>query len=158
MIVFGGNENSSKALGEFYKNYTKCIYKDYIFTDPITASFIKYTINSFLATKVSFFNELNQLFQESGAEDTWSNFINAVSIDNRIGSSHMQVPGHDGRLGFGGACLPKDSNAFLSYADKKNKELNVLKSAINTNNNIRASYNKLTSREVEQNINFKGDS
>ena len=158
LIVFGGNENSSKALGEFYKNYTQCICKDYIFTDPITATFIKYTINSFLATKVSFFNELNQLFQESGAEDTWSNFINAVSIDNRIGSSHMQVPGHDGRLGFGGACLPKDSNAFLSYADNKNKELNVLKSAINTNNNIRASYNKLTTREVEQNINFKGES
>ena len=70
----------------------------------------------------------------------------------------MQVPGHDGRLGFGGACLPKDSNAFFVYAESKNKKLNVLKSAIKTNNRIRASYNALTEREVEQNIKFKGDS
>ena len=157
LIVFGGTNDSCKFLAEIYKNYTNCIHKDYVYTDPITASFIKYTINSFLATKVTFFNELNQLFQESGAQDSWENLINAISRDNRIGNSHMQVPGHDGRLGFGGACLPKDSNAFSIYAENKNKKLNVLKSAINTNNSIRATYNRPTEREIEQNISFKGD-
>ena len=157
LIVFGGSNDSCKFLAEIYKNYTNCIHQDYVYTDPITASFIKYTINSFLATKVTFFNELNQLFQESGAQDSWENLINAISRDNRIGNSHMQVPGHDGRLGFGGACLPKDSNAFSIYADNKNKKLNVLKSAINTNNSIRATYNRPTERESEQNIKFKGD-
>lgn len=158
LIVFGGNKTSSNLLADFYKNYTKCIHKDYIFTDIISASLIKYTINSYLATKVTFFNELKQLFQASEAQDSWSNFIDALSRDERIGNSHMQVPGHDGRLGFGGACLPKDSNAFLIYADSKNIDLNILKSAINTNNSIRASYNNLTKRELEQNIKFKGDS
>ena len=157
LIVFGGCLNSCNILEQIYKDYTKCICKDYVRTDPITASLIKYTINSFLATKVTFFNEINQLFIESGTQDSWENFIFALSKDKRIGSSHMQVPGHDGRLGFGGACLPKDSNAFSIYAETKNKKLNVLKTAIKTNNNIRASYNKPTKREKEQNIKFKGD-
>ena len=158
LIVFGGSFNSCNILEKIYSDYTKCTCKDYVYTDPASASLIKYTINSFLATKITFFNELNQLFQESGAEDSWDNFINAISRDERIGSSHMQVPGHDGRLGFGGACLPKDSNALLSYAHNKNKKLNVLKAVLNTNNNIRASYNAPTERELEQNIKFiKGD-
>ncbi|MDA9112766.1 hypothetical protein N9J91_03640 [Gammaproteobacteria bacterium] len=157
LIVFGGSDISCKLLADIYKNYTNCICKDYVYTDPITASFIKYSINSFLATKVTFFNELNQLFQDSGAQDSWESLTNAIARDERIGNSHMQVPGHDGRLGYGGACLPKDSNAFSIYADRQNKKLNVLKSAINTNNSIRATYNRPTERELEQNIKFKGD-
>jgi len=157
LIVFGGSHDSCKYLGDIYKNYTKCLSNDYIFTDPTCASLIKYTINSFLATKVTFFNELNQLFQVSGTNESWKDFINAISRDERIGRSHMQVPGHDGRLGFGGACLPKDSNAFFNYADKMDIPLAVLKTAINTNNNIRATYNKQTEREIDQNIEFKGD-
>ena len=157
LIIFGGVHNSCRILGKIYDDHTKCECNDYSYTDPISASLIKYSINSFLATKVTFFNELNQLFHESGARDSWENFINTISRDERIGKSHMQVPGPDGRFGFGGACLPKDSNAFLNYADTKNKKLNVLKTAINTNNNIRASYNTLTDREIEQNINFEGD-
>jgi nucleotide sugar dehydrogenase len=158
LIVFGGSSNSSDSLADIYKNYTKCIHQDYIFTDPVSASLIKYTINSFLATKVTFFNEVNQLFQASETKSSWDDFVDAVSRDERVGKSHMQVPGHDGRLGFGGACLPKDSNAFSIYADSKNVELNVLKSAINSNNTIRASYNVGTERELDQNIKFKGDS
>ena len=46
------------------------------------------------------------------------NFTKYISTDKRIGESHMQVPGHDGRLGFGGACLPKDSYAFFKYFPK----------------------------------------
>ena len=157
LIVFGGKEKPSKVLAEIYKNHTKCVSTDYVFTDAISASLIKYTINSFLATKVSFFNELNKLFIDSGTEENWNNFINAISKDRRIGKSHMQVPGHDGRLGFGGACLPKDSQAFSIYADSKNIDLNILKSAIKSNNIIRASYNNETERELEQNIKFEGD-
>ena len=157
LIIFGGEEKSSRALANIYTNYTKCLCTDYIYTDPIAASLIKYTINSFLATKVSFFNELNSLFKKTGTNENWQKFIDAVSRDVRIGSSHMQVPGPDGRYGFGGACLPKDSNAFSLYAHNLNSDLNILKTAINTNNNIRASYNDKTERELEQNIKFTGD-
>ena len=157
LIVFGGSLDSCKDLENIYNNYTKCISNDYIFTDPTAASLIKYSINSFLATKVTFFNELKQLFKKSGTKSSWEEFINAMSRDERVGNSHMQVPGHDGRLGFGGACLPKDSNAFSKYADEIDTPLNVLKTVINTNNNIRASYNTQTERESDQNIKFKVD-
>ncbi len=157
LIVFGGRADSCIDLGNIYNNFTKCISNDYIYTDPTSASLIKYSINSFLATKVTFFNELNQLFKKSGTKSSWEDFIHAISKDERVGNSHMQVPGHDGRLGYGGACLPKDSNAFSKYADEIDSSLNVLKTAINTNNSIRASYNSETERESDQNIIFKGD-
>ena len=157
LIVFGGQKEKCKVLANFYTNHTKCLSKEYFFTDKITASLIKYTINSFLSTKVSFFNELHNLFTNSGSKDSWENFTRMISFDKRIGDSHMQVPGHDGRFGFGGACLPKDSKAFSLYSESKLAELNVLKAAINTNNKIRAKYNKKTDREAEQNVNFKGD-
>ena len=154
LIIFGGSEGSSHLLSEFYKNHTKCINTNHIFTDKITASLIKYTINSFLATKVIFFNEINKIFESIDSKETWENFTKYLSRDKRIGDSHMMVPGHDGRLGFGGACLPKDINALVKYAESKNIQLNLIKDVIKTNNKIRASYNNTTHREDEQNINY----
>ena len=155
MIIFGGKEESCLKLSNFYKNFLKCKNKEYTFTDPVSASFIKYIINSFLATKVIFFNEFHKLFESSDAKEDWSSFIKILTKDDRLGSSHMSVPGHDGRFGFGGACLPKDSNAIVKYAKSFNTELSVLTAAIITNNNIRASYSENTEREDEQNIFFK---
>tara|TARA_B100000242_G_scaffold271191_1_gene223246 strand:- start:46 stop:894 length:849 start_codon:yes stop_codon:yes gene_type:complete len=157
LIVFGGNKNDAQILSSFYKDHTKCICKDHIFTDSTTASLIKYTINSFLSVKVIFFNELKQVFDESGANEDWEKFIEYIAKDTRIGNSHMHVPGHDGRLGFGGACLPKDSNAFIKYANQIEKQLNILNNAIKLNNDIRSKYNKRTDRELEQNISFMGE-
>jgi len=154
LIIFGGDEKASSALAKIYSSFTKCINKDYIFTDAITASMIKYTINSFLATKVIFFNEINSIFQSVDAQESWEDFTKILSRDTRIGDSHMMVPGHDGRFGFGGACLPKDINALVKFAENINLELNLLKTVIKTNNKIRASYNSNTHREDEQNINY----
>jgi UDPglucose 6-dehydrogenase len=154
LIVFGENNTSAKKLEEIYRDHSKCICTDYIYTDAIAASLIKYTINSFLATKVTFFNELNSLFNQSGTEESWDNFILAIANDPRIGNSHMQVPGHDGRLGFGGACLPKDSNAFNIYSEEVGEPLSLLKKVIKANNKIRAKYNVKTLRELEQNIKY----
>ena len=155
LIVFGGKKEPTKLLSKLYKKYTKCINHDYVFTDIISASLIKYTINSFLATKVIFFNEINSLFSASETNESWENFINFIARDKRIGNSHMAVPGHDGRFGFGGACLPKDSSAIIKYAKNLNIELGLIKNAINTNNHIRAKYNSMTNREDEQNIKYK---
>jgi UDPglucose 6-dehydrogenase len=157
LIVFGGNKKEAIKVGNIYKNFTKCKYTNYTYTDLIAASLIKYSINTFLATKVIFFNELKNLFDSSGSKDNWNNFIENISKDSRIGNSHMQVPGHDGRLGFGGACLPKDSSALINYADDKGVSLSLLKHVISTNNILRASYNTNTEREIEQNITFNGD-
>tara|TARA_B100000900_G_C20412363_1_gene647409 strand:- start:50 stop:898 length:849 start_codon:yes stop_codon:yes gene_type:complete len=154
LIVFGGHEKSTKKLAKIYSKYTKCINAEYIHTDPVAASLLKYTINSFLATKVIFFNELNNLFNRSNTKESWENFTNYLSVDKRVGDSHMMVPGHDGRLGFGGACFPKDTSAILKYAENIGVDLKIIKSAIITNNKIREKYNSKTSRENEQNIIF----
>jgi len=155
LIILGGNNDSYiKKLSNFYKQYTKCINTNYQFTDLISASLIKYSINTFLSTKVIFFNELFEVFRNSGSKDNWENFIKIMQNDKRIGNSHMQVPGPDGKLGFGGPCFPKDTKALLQYSKDIGEPLRLLEKCISLNNNIRSQYNSLSKREVEQNINF----
>ena len=157
IIVFGGDESNCNKLSNFYENHTNCICNDYIITDGISASLIKYTINSFLSLKVIFFNEMKSVFDNLNSNNDWSDFIEALSKDKRIGDSHMSVPGPDGRYGFGGPCFPKDVNALIEYSKEIGSELKLLKKANIINNNIRAQYNNLTAREKEQNIKFKID-
>ena len=154
LIVFGGDQKDIDEIKDFYIERTKCICKTYVETDYVTASLIKYTINSYLATKVSFFNELKKIFVEANTNDSWENFIRYLQKDSRLGNSHMSVPGHDGKEGFGGACLPKDSLALLNFYKENNLDFKVLKSAIDVNNIIREKYND-DPREMEQRINFK---
>ncbi len=154
IIIFGGKKEHTNELANFYDDYTKCISKDYQFTDSITASYVKYTINSFLALKLTFFNQVYELLECSDSSSSWEDFTNILKMDNRIGESHMQVPGEDGRKGFGGACLPKDIKAFHKYSLKQNKDLSILKKVININNKIRSQYIIETEREKDQNINF----
>ncbi len=138
LIILGGERNIASKVSELYITHSRCECRDHIFVDLLTASLIKYTINTFLATKVVFFNEIFSLFKNLKQEDTWEKFISTVSLDSRIGKSHMMVPGHDGRFGFGGACFPKDSSALLKYTKKNSKKLSVLTAAIETNNTIRS--------------------
>ena len=157
IIVFGGDQDNCNKLANFYENFTNCIHKDYVITDGASAALIKYTINSFLALKVIFFNEMKSVFDNLNANNDWSEFIKALSKDKRIGNSHMKVPGPDGRYGFGGACFPKDVNALIEFSKEINSELSLLKKANTINNNIRAQYNNVTAREKEQNIKFNTD-
>ena len=69
----------------------------------------------------------------------------------------MSVPGPDGRYGYGGPCFPKDVNALIKYSQEIGAELTLLKKANAINNTIRAKYNDLTIREIEQNIKYNID-
>ena len=69
----------------------------------------------------------------------------------------MQVPGHDGKFGFGGPCLPKDCKALISYSKELNKPMTILNQVIETNNKIRKTYENLSEREIEQNVNYNDD-
>ena len=104
-----------------------------------------------------FFNEIKSVFDNLNSNNDWSNFINALSKDKRIGNSHMNVPGPDGKYGFGGACFPKDVSALIEYSTELGSELSLLKKANAINNTIRAEYNDLSEREKEQNIRFKSN-
>ena len=152
MIILGGNSLELKQIKKLYENCSSCVEKKFIFCDLLTASLIKYTINSFLATKVAFFNEIFELYEKLEVNDDWSKIINAISLDKRIGSTHMQVPGPDGRRGFGGACFPKDIAAFYTYSSKMEAKLKIVKEVIASNNEIRKNYKDLNKREKDQNI------
>lgn len=154
MIIFGGDRNISAKVSKAYLRHSRCKTKEHIFTDLKTASLIKYSINTYLANKVIFFNELNDMYKLLNVSDSWESVIDIISRDSRIGESHMNVPGHDGRKGFGGACFPKDSLALVKESKELGSELNLLKKAIKINNKIRSRYNDLDSRETEQNITF----
>ncbi len=154
MIIFGGDRNISTQVSNAYLRHSRCKTKEHIFTDLKTASFIKYSINTFLASKVIFFNELHSVYEKLDVKDTWESVVNIISKDLRIGNSHMNVPGHDGRKGFGGACFPKDSLALIKYADSIGMNLNSLISVVKINNKIRSEYKDLDLRESEQNISF----
>ena len=154
IIIFGGNRNISSKVSNAYLKHSKCMTTEHIFTDLKTASLIKYCINTFLASKVIFFNEIFSLFEKLDVGDTWETIINVLSRDKRIGNSHMSVPGHDGRKGFGGACFPKDSLALVKYAKDQEVDLSLLKTVIKINNKIRSEYKDLDSRESEQNVSY----
>ena len=79
---------------------------------------IKYAANCFLATKVSFFNEIFDFCMKKNVN--WDTLIEGITLDKRIGESHCQVPGPDGNKGFGGTCFPKDINSLICQIQDEN--------------------------------------
>ena len=147
--VIGGDMASALTVASIYENYSKCINAQPVFTTAVEASFVKYTINTFLSTKVTFFNQLkDQVDRFDNAN--FNNISSVVKLDPRIGGSHMQVPGPDGRRGFGGACFPKDTTAFHHFSGE---EFDLLKKVLDVNSGYRLQY-ELDAREKEQNVKF----
>ena len=128
--IFGGAE--CRFWYEVFKNAG--VKMDKVkFTSMKNAAFAKYTINSFLATKVIFFNELRGLYSSKSFDE----LTELVAMDSRIGESHMMVPGPDMKRGFGGKCLPKDTAAFVTSAKRKGSPLTLLEKVIEINKGIR---------------------
>ena len=67
----------------------------------------------------------------------WDTSVQGFVSDGRIGHSHIQVPGPDGKLGFGGNCLPKDVKAILEFSKKLGINLNTIEGAWETNLDVR---------------------
>lgn len=85
-----------------------------IWTTMRQASLVKYFTNVFFATKISLMNEFAQIAEALGENP--DNTVELMLLDQRIGRSHWQVPGHDGKYGFGGSCFPKDINGYMTFA------------------------------------------
>ena len=107
----------------------------YTVTDTITSELIKYTLNSFFSTKVSFMNEIKMLSDKIGAD--WDKLVEGFTSDSRIGDSHVDVPGPDGKLGFGGKCFPKDLNALIKLFSKNDIDPLVLRATWERNLRIK---------------------
>jgi len=146
-LIVGGTKAANTATVQIYNDFSNCILKEIMSVSAVEASFIKYGINSFLAMKVTFFNQLYDAVMDFGG--SYSLISNAIGRDERIGHSHTRVPGFDFKRGFGGACFPKDLQAFVDFSDK----LTLLEKCININNDYRIQY-ELGEREKEQNVNY----
>jgi len=96
---------------------------------------VKYIANCFFALKISYFNQVKLLCDK--LELNWDLILNGVLTDGRIGVSHYQVPGHDGKLGFGGTCFPKDINSLIVTMSNAGVDPTILKSAWNLNLKVR---------------------
>lgn len=155
MLIIGTEKKEyAQLVKQIYDKFSNCVKCPVHVVDLKAASLIKYTLNSFLASKVLFFNNIKKIFDGSGTNTDWKDFIDAVSNDERIGTSHMEVPGPDGRLGFGGACFPKDTAALAKYARSIGEPFIILEDTIKENQIIRSKYKDLDAREKEQNVKF----
>jgi UDPglucose 6-dehydrogenase len=101
----------------------------------VEAATVKYGINAFLATKVAFFNQLYDMCEQNGAD--YKMVRQMITHDSRIGNSHTLVPGLDSERGFGGACLPKDTEAFIHYANTINAPFSILNESVKYNKKVR---------------------
>jgi UDPglucose 6-dehydrogenase len=135
--IFGCDLNDTKFIDKI-NNLFKCARLENIlvsdnvyFTTRKEAEFVKYIRNTFLALKISFFNEINEFSNKSNIN--FENVRYLSTLDERIGSSHSYVPGTDGIKGFGGTCLPKDSHILLHEFTKINMESYIIKSMITRN-------------------------
>lgn len=113
-----------------------------------TSEMVKYFINNFLSVKVSFANEMYQMCNELGID--YDKVTEYALFDQRIGRSHLAVPGPDGDFGYGGHCFPKDIDAMIFLAEKLGVDPKVLKSARSKNNDVRKNrdWEKMKGRAV----------
>ena len=135
-IVLGGDKELTDEVKELFRE--RFPYKKIIQTDVTTAQFIKYMANCFFAVKVSFMNEMKQGADTLGVN--WNDAMHGFVTDGRIGNSHLDVPGHDGLLGFGGKCFPKDLNAFISLFDSNEVFPTIMRAAWTKNLEVRRAH------------------
>ncbi|MDZ8086209.1 MAG: UDP-glucose/GDP-mannose dehydrogenase family protein [Nostoc sp. DedQUE12b] len=134
-IVLGGN--SQRAVALMQQLYAPIVERKYaddqslppvpiLATDLSSAEMIKYAANAFLATKISFINEVANICDRVGADVT--QVARGIGLDSRIGNKFLQAG-----IGWGGSCFPKDVSALIHTADDYGYEAQLLKSAVSVN-------------------------
>ena len=132
-IILGGTRKGTNVLRQVYSKVFPTAH--IIKTGSITAEMVKYMTNAYLATKVSFSNEIKQICDKLDID--YDKVVEYAILDERLGKTHLGVPGPDGDCGFGGHCLPKDINALISVAREFGIEPEVLEAVVETNDKVR---------------------
>ena len=145
-IILGGPRKATTKLKPIFKKAFP--NADIIKTDSTYAEMVKYVTNSFLATKVSFANEMYQICE--GLKVDYDKVIEYATYDDRLGKSHWSVPGPDGDFGYGGHCFPKDVQALISVAENLGIFPEMLISTNEKNNEVRNNkdWEKMKGRAV----------
>ncbi len=134
-IVLGSN--SEKAIAMMKELYEPLVSREFaedkslppvpvVVTDLSSAEMIKYAANSFLATKISFINEVANICDRVGADVT--QVAKGIGLDSRIGSKFLNAG-----IGWGGSCFPKDVSALIHTADDYGYNAELMKAAVNVN-------------------------
>ena len=128
-IILGGDRKGTNKLRQIYsKVFPKATI---VKTGAKHAEMVKYFTNTFLATKVSFANEMYNICQQLDLD--YDKVVEYATYDERLGKSHWGVPGPDEDFGFGGHCLPKDLSAMINGFDT----LGLLEAVEQVNDQVR---------------------
>lgn len=131
-VLIGSSDPKSGYIAEsFYRDLYAPNIPKIIRTNPATAELVKYAINSFLATKISFINTIANICQRIPETDV-EEVAKIIGLDPRIGSLALKAG-----PGFGGSCLPKDVNAFIRFGEGLGYDPTLLKSVWQVNVNQR---------------------
>ncbi|MFB8372587.1 UDP-glucose dehydrogenase family protein [Paenibacillus taichungensis] len=126
-IVIGTNSDRAiKSLKKLHRPLTENL----IITDIRSAEMIKYASNAFLATKISFINEISNICEKVGADVT--RVAEGMGYDKRIGASFLKAG-----IGYGGSCFPKDTQALIQIAGMVDYDFRLLKSVVQVNQDQR---------------------
>ncbi|WP_339221091.1 UDP-glucose/GDP-mannose dehydrogenase family protein [Paenibacillus sp. FSL W7-1332] len=142
-IIIGTTaEKAKKMLIELHSPLTDKI----MVTDIRSAEMIKYASNAFLATKISFINEIANICEKVGADVT--QVASGMGYDKRIGSSFLKAG-----IGYGGSCFPKDTQALIQIAGQMDYNFKLLKSVVEVNRDQR--FNIIHKLEAVMNLSGK---
>jgi UDPglucose 6-dehydrogenase len=147
IVVGTSDERARKVLGEIYRplslNQAPVMY-----TERRTAELIKYAANAFLATKITFINEIADLAEKVGADV--QDVARGIGMDNRIGAKFL----HAGP-GFGGSCFPKDTRALVKIALDHDVPLRVVEAVLGVNDNRKRAMARKVSNALGGNLRGK---
>ena len=142
-IVIGAeSERAASIIEEIYKPFGIPIFK----TDIKSAEMIKYASNAFLATKISFINEIANICEKVGANI--DDVAYGMGLDSRIGPQFLKAG-----IGYGGSCFPKDTRALVQIAGNVQHKFELLEAVINVNNKQQV---KLVEKAIEELGSLKG--
>ncbi|MEM1991390.1 MAG: UDP-glucose/GDP-mannose dehydrogenase family protein [Nitrososphaerota archaeon] len=129
IIIGEHDEGSGKKLLALYKEFYNNLLPPYIITNTVNAELIKYANNAFLATKISFINEIANICQRIPGADV-ETIAKGIGLDKRIGPLFLKAG-----LGYAGPCLPKDLSALISHAQSLGYDPLLLRAVQHTNEN-----------------------
>ncbi len=127
VVIGTSSERAKKLMDELYKPYVRQ-GNPIIFMDEKSAELTKYAANAFLATKITFMNEIANLCERLGADVDMVRI--GIGSDDRIGKRFL-FPG----IGYGGSCFPKDVQALSKSANEVNYDFNLLNAVMKVNEN-----------------------
>lgn len=145
-IVIGADSLVAEPIEMLYAG---CFHKPHIIImSPTEAEFVKYMSNCFFATKITFMNEIAEIVKATGIHESgWDRIVEGFAASGRVARSHLNVPGPDRKMGYGGACFPKDIAALISQAENIGVDPILLKAVQEKNGILRGEIDNEKAQE-----------